>query len=172
MATKKTQTNETDAALSLASKWGKNLMASGWTALPNVVIRNQKALGLKQLDILVLLHLASYWRKATDLPRPSKKTIAETIDVDPRTVQRSVKKMEELGYVQRKPRKGGDTYNLPNEYDLSGLVNSEKVKQLVEEELNYRQEASEVRNERVKEMRAKRETPQAYALTKSRGTAK
>lgn len=43
----------------LEAKWGKTLIAAGFTALPDVIFQYQKALKLKPLDILILLHLAS-----------------------------------------------------------------------------------------------------------------
>ena len=85
----------------LEAKWGKTLIAAGFTALPDVIFQYQKALKLKPLDVLVLLHLASYWWKPNENPWPAKGTIADAIDVDPRTVQRSIVKMEALGYVKR-----------------------------------------------------------------------
>jgi len=106
----------------LEAKWGKTLIAAGFTALPDVIFQYQKALKLKPLDVLILLHLASYWWKPDENPWPSKGTIADAIDVDPRTVQRSIKKMEDLGYIKRIMRKAKVGDNLSNEYDLRGLT--------------------------------------------------
>jgi len=106
----------------LEAKWGKTLIAAGFTALPDVIFQYQKALKLKPLDVLVLLHLASYWWKPNENPWPAKGTIADAIDVDPRTVQRSIAKMEALGYVMRIERKAKAGDNLTNQYDLRGLV--------------------------------------------------
>lgn len=49
-------------------KWTKPLLDAGWTMLPNVIFERQQALGLDAIDINILLHLASYWWKAGDLP--------------------------------------------------------------------------------------------------------
>ncbi len=148
----------------LASRWGKNLIDAGWTALPNVIFLNQKELGLKPLDVLILLHLASYWRIAAEPPRPSKATVAVAIDVNPRTVQRSIKKMEELGYLKRIVRKGMENNNLPNEYDLTGLVNSAKVHELAKDELDYRSSQAAVSARRAAATKARRESPKTFAL--------
>src|SRR3546814_15223210 len=53
-------------------KWSKPLMDAGWTALPSVIIENQKQLGLNPLDLNIVLYLASKWwtpedRKSTRL---------------------------------------------------------------------------------------------------------
>jgi hypothetical protein len=67
----------------LEAKWGKPLIANGFTAIPDAIFRNQKALKLKPLDVLILLHLSSYWWKPSENPWPAKGTIADAIDVDP-----------------------------------------------------------------------------------------
>lgn len=120
----------------LEKKWGKSLIAAGYTALPDVIFLNQKALKLKPLDIMILLHLASYWWKPNENPWPAKGTIADALDIDARTVQRSIAKMEKLGYVKRIQRiaKAGD--NLSNEYDLRGLVKA--ANHLAEEKIALR----------------------------------
>lgn len=110
------------------AKW-KPLIASGFTALPDVIFQNQKALKLKPLDLLILLNLASYWWKPNENPWPSKSTIADTVDVNPRTVQRSIKKMEDLGYIKRIARKATAGDDISNEYDLRGLVKATKSTQ-------------------------------------------
>jgi Helix-turn-helix domain len=106
----------------LEEKWGNPLLSEGFTVMPNIIFQHQKALKLKPLDVLVLLHLVAYWWKADEPPRPAKGTIANALDVDPRTVQRAVEKMEKLGYIKRIARKASAGDNLPNSYDLRGLV--------------------------------------------------
>lgn len=139
----------------LEAKWGKKLITAGFTALPDVIFKNQKALKLKPLDVLILLHLASYWWKPQENPWPSKGKIAEAIDVDPRTVQRSIKKMEDLGYIRRIERKAKAGDNLTNEYDLRGLT---KVAEL------YAEEQIKLKARRAAEDKSRRTTPTAFAL--------
>ena len=141
----------------LVAKWGKTLIAAGFTALPDVVFLYQKALGLKPLDVLVLLHLASSWWKPNENPWPSKQTIADAIDVDPRTIQRSIGKMEKLGYVKRIERKAKAGDNLSNEYDLRGLIKHAK---------KHAEEKMATRAERAAEDRSRRTTPKTLALVK------
>lgn len=141
----------------LQEKWGKEAIEAGFTALPDIVFRQQKALKLKPLDVLILLHLASYWWRPKSNPWPAKNTLADAIDVDPRTIQRSIKKMEGMGYVKRIPRISGYGDNLSNEYDLGGLVKA--IKTLAKEELR-------VRESRLEEDNQRRKTPTAFALVK------
>lgn len=141
----------------LAQKWGKTAIAAGFTALPNVVFLHAKALELKNTDVLVLLHLASYWWKPGDDPWPSKAKLAAALDLDPRTVQRSVQRMEKLGYVERIARKADVGDNLSNKYSLRGLVKAiEKI---------AKQEIAE-REKREAESQQRKRTPKAFSLIK------
>lgn len=139
----------------LERKWGKVLIAAGFTALPDVIFQNQKALKLKPLDVLIILHLASYWWKPHENPWPAKTTIADALDVDPRTVQRSIKKMEDFGYIKRIERKAKAGDNLSNEYDLRGLVKAGK---------KYAEEKTALKAKRAAEDKSRRATPAAFAL--------
>ncbi len=139
----------------LEAKWGKTLIAAGFTALPDVIFQYQKALKLKPLDVLILLHLASYWWKPSENPWPAKGTIADAIDIDPRTVQRAIKRMEGLGYVKRIERKAKAGDNLSNEYDLRGLVKAAKV---------FADKKIALRARRAAEDKSRRATPTAFAL--------
>lgn len=127
----------TETQKALEAKWGKPLLAAGFTALPDVVFRFQKKLQLQRTDVLVLLHLASYWWKPKENPWPAKGTIAAAMDIDPRTVQRSIARMEKLGYVKRIERKAKVGDNLTNEYDLRGLVKA--ATKVAEQEIALRE---------------------------------
>jgi hypothetical protein len=106
----------------IEQRWGTPLTKAGWTAIPNVIFQRQKALGLTPLDITILLQLAAYWWEPDDLPRPSKKTVADTIGVHPRTVQKRIAAMETAKFIQRIPQKSKAKGNNPNLYDFSGLI--------------------------------------------------
>lgn len=60
-------------------KWSKPLMAAGWSAIPNVIIEKQEALGLDAVDMNIILHLAHYWWRPDNLPHPSIETIGKAI---------------------------------------------------------------------------------------------
>lgn len=146
----KNETNKT-----LEAKWGKTLIAAGFTAIPDVIFQSQKALKLKPLDVLILLHLASYWWNPTENPWPAKGTIADAIDVDPRTVQRSIKKMEDLGYVKRIQRKAKVGDNLSNEYDMRGLLKAAHV---------HAEAKIALKAQRAAEDKSRRATPTTFSL--------
>jgi len=115
-------TTKTEQDKRIRAKWGKSLTEAGWTALPNIIFERQQALQLDPLDINILLHLAGYWWHPKDMPRPSKETLAKAIGVTARTIQRHIAELEKWGYVKRISRKASAGDNLPNEYDLSGLI--------------------------------------------------
>ncbi|CAA2109010.1 hypothetical protein MBUL_04503 (plasmid) [Methylobacterium bullatum] len=103
-------------------KWSKPLMAAGWNAIPNIIIEKQEALGIDALDMNIILHLTHYWWHPENLPHPSVETIAKAVRVQPRTVQKRVKALCELGLIERKQRrhtKHGSTTNL---YSFNGLI--------------------------------------------------
>lgn len=106
----------------LEARWGAAALHKGFTALPNVLLLYSNELELDSLDIMIVLHIASYWWESERLPHPSKARIAASLKVDPRTVQRRIQAMEKKGLIKRKARKTRAGDNDTNEYDLSGLV--------------------------------------------------
>lgn len=116
----KKQKEEADQAIE--KRWGKALTSAGWTAIPNILFERGQELGLKTLDIVIILHLAGYWWKAGNDPYPSKETLAKAIGVEPRTVQRRIAAMEEKKFIQRIERKSAKGGNLSNKYSFAGLI--------------------------------------------------
>jgi DNA-binding transcriptional regulator YhcF (GntR family) len=110
------------APAKIAERWGKDLTDAGWTALPTVIIHNQRGLGLDAVDMNILLHIVSYWWEPGNLPFPSKKTMAEAMDVDPRTVQRHIARLETAKLIKRIPRSTKASGQKSNQYELSGLI--------------------------------------------------
>ena len=103
-------------------KWSKDLMAGGWTAVPNVIIAEQRALGLDPLDINIILHLSTLWASGDDSPSPAKRAVAEAIGVDPRTVQRRIAALEKKGLIRREARRNNAEGSKSNLYHFDGLI--------------------------------------------------
>jgi len=106
----------------LEDKWGKAVISTGYTVLPTIVLRYQQRLGLKPLEINILLHLLSYWWQKDNLPHPGKSSLALAVGVVPSTVRRCLKRLENAGYIQRIPRHTSRLGSRTNEYDFSGLI--------------------------------------------------
>jgi predicted transcriptional regulator len=123
-------------------KWTKPLVEAGWTFFPSVIVENQRQLGLDAIDINIILHLASKWWKAEGKPHPSKGTIALAMNVDPRTIQRRIAKMEGAGFVRREERRESKTGSKTNVYHLDGLI--EAVTPFAEEKIAEIAEKKEI----------------------------
>lgn len=137
---------KTNSISSLNKKWG-HALDDGYTAIPNVIFKHQKELELTHLDILIILHLSSFWWEASNLPRPSKANIADALNVLPRTVQRRIEKMEAKGYIKRIAQKASIGDNLPNKYDLKGLVDKSAV--IAQENVKTRDKRKEEDKKRI-----------------------
>lgn len=126
----------------LTQKWGANVIESGYTVIPSIVLRAQRRLHLDSTQMVVLFHLLDFWWKPGDMPWPSKAKIAKRMGVSEKTVQRAMSAMEEEGLLTRKTRyhsHGGRTSNI---YDLKRLV--ERLKKLAGDLREAEDEATEI----------------------------
>jgi predicted transcriptional regulator len=112
----------------LVEKWGKETMAVGFTVVPSILLRSQKRLGINANELAVLVHLMEHWWQTTGMPWPSKRKIAERLDVHEKTVQRAAAKLESLKLIKRVSRYLEGKGRTTNGYDLSLLV--ERLKEI------------------------------------------
>ena len=94
----------------IEQKWGRALEPAGFQAFPNLLLTQQRALGLSNMDLVILLHLNRMWwtREADPFPRPAR--IAAQMGVHRRSVERCLKGLEEKGLIKRPgPRKDAST---------------------------------------------------------------
>lgn len=117
MPTKKSEANATDALRLNELKWSKPLMAAGYTVIPNVIIENQRAIGLDALDLAIVMHLAMHWWYPENKPRPSKSTIAKALNLHPRTIQKRLASLEAAELIKRESRSSRENF-----YHLDGLI--------------------------------------------------
>lgn len=134
-------------------KWSKQLMAAGWTAVPTVFIERQKALGLDAVDINILMHLAAYWWTADTKPHPSKATIADALQITPRSVQRRIARLEKDGFVRREERRIPGKGSKTNIYHLDGLIKA--AGPYAQEKIEDIAKKAEAKAERIKRKRTK-----------------
>ena len=83
-------------------KWSKTLMDAGWTAVPNII--------------------STYWWTHDNMPHPSKKTIADALNVKPRTVQRRIAELQAGGLIRREERRIAGKGSRTNLYHFDGLI--------------------------------------------------
>lgn len=133
------------------AKWTKPLIDAGWNAIPSIIIEKQEALGLDAIDMNIIVHLSNYWWHADNLPCPSVATIAKAIGVKPRTVQKRIKALHELGLLtrteRRETRRGSDT----NLYGFEGLITA--ALPYAQEKLAAREKRRQAEDERLKRKR-------------------
>ena len=77
-------------AKAVEERWTKPLTDAGWTAIPNVVLDKQAALGIKPMDVNIILQIAKYWWSPKSAPFPSVESLAIAIGVNPRTVRKHI----------------------------------------------------------------------------------
>lgn len=98
-----------DEAISV--KW-EGAVSSGFTAIPNALIKSQVKLGITSSELNVLLNLLVHWWFKDGLPFPSANTIANRTGMDPRTVQRHLKSLRDKGYIEKVNNGSRKSYSL------------------------------------------------------------
>lgn len=107
-------------------KWG-SAAKEGYQAVPHALFRFQHDLELSSSELVTLLNILDFWWEAERKPWPTATTLAKRMGVDARSVQRHLKKLESLGYLQRERIPEMD---LVKQYNLDGLV--KKLQHLVQ----------------------------------------
>jgi len=109
--------------------WGKPVIELGFTIMPNLLLKAQKRLGLQPRHVGVLMQLMSYYWEKGRSPYPTKATLADLCNVSTKTIQRTLRELETMGYIKREERHhGGNGGMLSNKYHLHGL--EKKLKEL------------------------------------------
>ncbi|WP_434056202.1 helix-turn-helix domain-containing protein [Roseibium sp.] len=88
------------------TKW-KEAGEAGFQVLPDLLLKKQSELGLSATDLVVLINVTMHWWYREQRPFPRTTTIASRMGVDNRTVQRSMKKLTQLGLMKRETEDKG-----------------------------------------------------------------
>lgn len=136
-------TKETRKPSSTEVIWGKEVLRHGYTAVPSILIRAQRRLGINAMQLNIVLQLLDYWIDPGRRPFPSKKDIADRIGVTGKTIQINIRAMEQAGLIKRELRKtkAGDWNS--NIYHLDGLIG--RVSKLEPDFAKVREEKSKAR---------------------------
>ena len=126
-------------------KWGKRVIALGFSIVPSLLLRAQNRLGLNPTQLAVLLQLCDFWWERERKPYPSKALLAERLGLSPRQVQRYIAELETAGLVKRIQRRAPHGGKLTNSYDLGGLVG--RLKDLEPDFRKVGEEAKKARRE-------------------------
>ncbi|PHQ66923.1 MAG: hypothetical protein COB92_06190 [Robiginitomaculum sp.] len=103
-----------DQTAAITSKWD-DAVSSGFTAVPNALIKSQSHLGITASELNVLLNLLLHWWFKSDLPFPSSNTISRRTGMEIRTVQRHLKSLRRKNYIEK------IKVNDKNVYSFEGL---------------------------------------------------
>lgn len=109
----------------IEEKWGTLVAQRGFAQVPNHLLLLNVFLDeehqLTPTELLILIQLVGTWWRTNDLPFPSLSTIATRCGVSARQVQRSINRLNELGFIKRVHRRSkGIMAN--NAYDLAPLA--------------------------------------------------
>lgn len=122
-----------------ARKWGDAGLA--FQAVPDLLFKKQAALGLSPTDMLVILNITMFWWYADRKPFPSIANIANRLGVEPRTVQRSLKKLTDKGFIKRmKELVDSESGKERQVFDLSGLVEQLRILAKDDPDIEYRKQ--------------------------------
>lgn len=115
------------------AKWGDAIKA-GFQVLPDALIRGQHLLKLNAMDVVVIANLNQAWWYKDRRPYLQPHTIAKRMGVSERSVQRSLSRLRNKGFL-RQVRKRQDDGTIRYYHDLSGL--REVLEQLARRDIRY-----------------------------------
>ena len=144
----------------IEEKWTSTLIKAGWTAIPQVFLDRQKALGLDAIDLNIILHIVKHWWNKNQPPFPSKHSIAECMQIDESTVRRRIARMEKDGLIQRRARFDSVNGQRTNEYLFDGLIKAATP---------YAREMKEQKDRRKKEADDSRRRKRALRIVTNQG---
>jgi len=98
-------------------KWGRGIMKSGWTSVPNILLKNAANLKLDPTETLTLVYLIRFWWKAEDHPFPSISKTSKEMGVTRKTLSKKFASLKEKGLILEIKQPGKAT-----KYSLSGLL--------------------------------------------------
>ena len=94
------QNSPSSVGSAVYAKYGEASVA-GFQAVPDLLLKNQSALGLSPTDLVVLLNILMHWWYPLQKPFPRSTIISARMGVSSRTVQRSISHLESLGLLAR-----------------------------------------------------------------------
>lgn len=96
---------------------------TGFTAVPDILIRSQAELGISPVELVVVLNLLLHWWDGEgEWPYPRISTIARRMGTSRRTIERAIAGLESKGLIRRcSAEEGGDGIAI-RRFDLTGLV--------------------------------------------------
>ena len=128
-----TQHSEAMPNWRVRDKWGSAVSdgATGFQALPDILVRSQARLGLSAAEMVVLINVLMYWWTPEQWPYPRPRQIANRMGGTTRTAERWLKKLERKGLLRRLPSEENGGGPRIRRIDLTGLIQA--LQKLAEE---------------------------------------
>ncbi len=125
--------NKTPPASEPEAKWGDAIKA-GYQVLTDALMKGQHLLKLSTTDIVVIANLNQAWWFNDRLPYLRPQTIAKRMGVSERSVQRSLSRLRQKGYLRQVHERQEDG-TMRYYHDLSGL--RLQLEQLARRDIQY-----------------------------------
>lgn len=97
---------------------------TGFTAVPDVLIRSQGQLKLSSTEMVVLLNILLHWWREDEWPYPRVSAIGDRMGTSRRTVERSIRSLQEKGLVVHRRSEAVGSGPAARRFDLSGLIDT------------------------------------------------
>jgi hypothetical protein len=110
-------------------KWG-DVAYGGFQIVPDLLLKNQKNLGLNATEMVVLLNVLMHWWYRNQKPFPRSTTISKRMGITVRSVQRALIALEDGGLLEREKGSKRATFLNPD-----GLVR--KLSELAKTDVDY-----------------------------------
>ena len=105
----------------LAARFGAEVLAGGYTAVPNLVLRYAPRLGLSNGELLVIQYIWQHWWPAGQ-PHPSVAMLGRAMGKSPRMVRYYLRALQAKHLLVLEERFGADGNQQSNTYDLKPLI--------------------------------------------------
>lgn len=106
----------------LNAKWGRDMMALGYTVVPDILLTHMGKMGLTPAELVMILQLLRYWWSPDQMPFPSKRKLAEAIGCSEKNVQKVIARLEKCHYLRRVQRRHAGDRSESNVYDMKPLL--------------------------------------------------
>ncbi|WP_161956282.1 helix-turn-helix domain-containing protein, partial [Escherichia coli] len=120
---KKTEHSSVEIPERILAIWGRSILNSGWTSVPNELLKNQSKLGIGNTELVLLINLISFMHHPDARVYPSISLLCERMNQDRRTIQRNLNKLVEMDILRIKIRSTGkNSKGMTNLYDITPLM--------------------------------------------------
>jgi len=94
---------ENESEYSVRKKWKGAAIGGelGYQAVPDILLRKQRILGINNTELVVLLNITLHWWKFDKWPHPRPVNIAARMGVTTRTVERAIESLIKKDLLER-----------------------------------------------------------------------